>query len=273
MHPEYEQHITGTLKLQAWHRVKAALDEQGRYAITEYTGSRDPLTVCCKHCGELSTVKMARSFQKWGHCNACRRRENIKKLMTALEETGRTWLNEDEFTSLSHSMVHTRCIVCGHESTQSSGNIFYSNYGCPGECFKKKMSVIQQAASAKIGKTNAARGLAHFERVIRKQNRIMVGTYERQRVKVAVKCLSCGTVSDVMPYVVVQRGTDCQVCEPKRRKRIVDTKKTIGINMSADLATELERRAEAMDISTSKYCKIIFQQWIESGKKLKLQEQ
>ena len=48
--------------------------------------------------------------------------------------------------------------------------------------------------------------------------------------------------------------------------------KTIGINMDAKLADKLEKRAESMYISTSKYCKLILSQWIDSGRKLKLQE-
>lgn len=48
--------------------------------------------------------------------------------------------------------------------------------------------------------------------------------------------------------------------------------KTIGINMKSEMAQELERRSKSMQISTGAYCKIILGQWIESGKKLKLQE-
>lgn len=48
--------------------------------------------------------------------------------------------------------------------------------------------------------------------------------------------------------------------------------KTIGINMSAEMAKELTDRAESMHLSVSKYCKIILQQWIDSGKKLNLTE-
>jgi len=48
--------------------------------------------------------------------------------------------------------------------------------------------------------------------------------------------------------------------------------KTIGINMSQKMADELERRAQSMHISKSNYCKIILQQWIDSGKKLTLSE-
>ena len=48
--------------------------------------------------------------------------------------------------------------------------------------------------------------------------------------------------------------------------------KTIGINMTGKIATELEKRAESMHISTSKYCKIILQKWLDSGQKLTLSE-
>ena len=47
---------------------------------------------------------------------------------------------------------------------------------------------------------------------------------------------------------------------------------TIGINMTEKMADELERRAESMHISKSKYCKIILQQWLDSGNKLTLSE-
>ena len=49
-------------------------------------------------------------------------------------------------------------------------------------------------------------------------------------------------------------------------------KKTIGITMNKEMADELEARAESMNISASKYIKIIMAQWLESGKKLKLAE-
>ncbi len=48
--------------------------------------------------------------------------------------------------------------------------------------------------------------------------------------------------------------------------------KTIGINMSNKMANDLEKRSKSMHISKSKYCKIILQQWIDSGKKLQLAE-
>ena len=48
--------------------------------------------------------------------------------------------------------------------------------------------------------------------------------------------------------------------------------KTIGINMNKVMAVELERRSGTMHISTGKYCKIILQKWLDSGKKLTLSE-
>jgi hypothetical protein len=48
--------------------------------------------------------------------------------------------------------------------------------------------------------------------------------------------------------------------------------KTIGINMPDEMAAELERRAHSMSIPTSVYCKLVFQQWMDSGEKMKLGE-
>ena len=48
--------------------------------------------------------------------------------------------------------------------------------------------------------------------------------------------------------------------------------KTIGINMPAKMANELERRATSMHISKSNYVKIILKQWLDSGNKLTLSE-
>ena len=48
--------------------------------------------------------------------------------------------------------------------------------------------------------------------------------------------------------------------------------KTIGINMTREIADELEKRANSMHLSTSKYCKVILTEWLNSGKKLTLQE-
>ena len=48
--------------------------------------------------------------------------------------------------------------------------------------------------------------------------------------------------------------------------------KTIGLNMPKNMAADLEKRASSMNISKSKYCVIILQQWLDSGKKLMLSE-
>jgi len=48
--------------------------------------------------------------------------------------------------------------------------------------------------------------------------------------------------------------------------------KTIGINMHTSMADELTKRAESMHLSVSRYCKIILQQWLDSGSKLNLTE-
>jgi len=48
--------------------------------------------------------------------------------------------------------------------------------------------------------------------------------------------------------------------------------KTIGINMKSDMAEELERRADSMHLSVSKYVKIILMDWLNSSNKLKLEE-
>jgi len=51
-----------------------------------------------------------------------------------------------------------------------------------------------------------------------------------------------------------------------------DGGKTIGINMDEKIADELTERADSMHLSVSKYCKIILQQWLDSGKMLNLTE-
>lgn len=48
--------------------------------------------------------------------------------------------------------------------------------------------------------------------------------------------------------------------------------KTVGINMPASMAVELERRAGSMKLSKSKYCKLVLSAWLKSGEKLVLQE-
>lgn len=47
---------------------------------------------------------------------------------------------------------------------------------------------------------------------------------------------------------------------------------TIGINMPQKMADDLEKRANSMHISKSKYCKIVLGEWLKSGKKLTLSE-
>ncbi|MBN2684175.1 MAG: hypothetical protein JXR40_02745 [Pontiellaceae bacterium] len=56
------------------------------------------------------------------------------------------------------------------------------------------------------------------------------------------------------------------------KKTVVKNTKTIGINMSNTMADELEKRAQSMHLSTSKYCKVILAEWIASGKTLTLSE-
>jgi len=53
---------------------------------------------------------------------------------------------------------------------------------------------------------------------------------------------------------------------------IREDKKTVALNIKVEIAEEIERRAKSMQLSTGKYCEIILQQWMDSGKKLKLQE-
>jgi hypothetical protein len=48
--------------------------------------------------------------------------------------------------------------------------------------------------------------------------------------------------------------------------------KTICVNLPDRTANELEKRADSMHISKSKYCKIVLRQWLDSGKKLSLGE-
>ncbi len=48
--------------------------------------------------------------------------------------------------------------------------------------------------------------------------------------------------------------------------------KTIGINMTKTMAEHLEKLSNSMHISKSKYCKIVLQQWLDSGNKMTLSE-
>ena len=46
----------------------------------------------------------------------------------------------------------------------------------------------------------------------------------------------------------------------------------VGLNLPNVMADDLKKRAKSMDISTSKYCKLVLENWLSSGKKLKLSE-
>jgi len=48
--------------------------------------------------------------------------------------------------------------------------------------------------------------------------------------------------------------------------------KTIGVNMSKKMANDLQERSARMNISKSKYVKVILQNWLDSGNKLTLSE-
>ncbi len=61
-------------------------------------------------------------------------------------------------------------------------------------------------------------------------------------------------------YIKYDKG--CDAPKPQVRRA----------GLAEGLADEVEARAVSMHLSTSKYCKIILTQWIESGKKLTLQE-
>lgn len=56
------------------------------------------------------------------------------------------------------------------------------------------------------------------------------------------------------------------------KKMLEKETKTIGINMNEKMANELMDRADSMHLAVSKYCKIILQQWLDSGDKLNLSE-
>lgn len=48
--------------------------------------------------------------------------------------------------------------------------------------------------------------------------------------------------------------------------------KTIGVKMSREAADQIEERARSMHLSLSKYCMLIFIEWLESGETLRLEE-
>lgn len=76
-----------------------------------------------------------------------------------------------------------------------------------------------------------------------------------------------GSVSVRMNTNMYHRKGDIMVTNPVGKGT-----KTIGINMPSKMANDLEKRAASMHISKSNYCKIILQQWIDSGNKLTLGE-
>ena len=51
-----------------------------------------------------------------------------------------------------------------------------------------------------------------------------------------------------------------------------DKNKLIGINMKKEQADEIKKRASSMQISMGAYCRIILGQWMDSGRKLRLEE-
>jgi hypothetical protein len=60
--------------------------------------------------------------------------------------------------------------------------------------------------------------------------------------------------------------------EAMERSGFYAHKRTIGINTTKEMADELEARASSMHLSTSKYVKLILMQWMDSEKKLRLEE-
>jgi len=48
--------------------------------------------------------------------------------------------------------------------------------------------------------------------------------------------------------------------------------KAIGVHLSKKMVDDLEKRSSSMHITKSNYCKIIFQQWLDSGNKLTVTE-
>jgi len=58
----------------------------------------------------------------------------------------------------------------------------------------------------------------------------------------------------------------------KTTKKKAPKCKTIGINVKSEFADEIEKRASSMFFSTSKYCKVILMNWLDSDEKLMLEE-
>ncbi len=279
MQPEYEQQITGAKQLAAWNRIKAALDGQDRYAISEYKGYDKPLSVCCRQCGDVVTFK-ARQFALGGHCNNCTRKSAKAKLRAILEKQGRIWLNEDEFAGLSYSTVHYRCTICGHHGEQRSTDIVYANKGCNGNCRKEKLLAVNRANTGLRAQSWLARGQATFEKALRMQQRKMVGIYKGRKEKVLVECLLCGAVAGVFPNAVIESGVDCQSCKSLRGKKKEEPNRMIDIHMNLNMPVklkilspivdELERQALEVGLATRKFCSFVIVDFITQGRALEL---
>jgi len=56
------------------------------------------------------------------------------------------------------------------------------------------------------------------------------------------------------------------------KKNIEKRSKTIGINLPLETAQELTLRAQSMQLSESRYCRLLLNEWIESGRQLVLEE-
>jgi len=75
-----------------------------------------------------------------------------------------------------------------------------------------------------------------------------------------------------MPNALPPLLTKFQITQEMSTNPIGKGTKTLGINMDETMEKEIERQANSMSISKSKYCKIILQKWIDSGKSLMLKE-
>ena len=49
-------------------------------------------------------------------------------------------------------------------------------------------------------------------------------------------------------------------------------RRTVGVNIPHEMALDLEARAESMHLSKSSYCKLILQQWLDSERRLTVEE-
>ena len=61
----------------------------------------------------------------------------------------------------------------------------------------------------------------------------------------------------------------------KKETPVVGSKKTtevVGVRLKVEQIAEFERRAESIGIATTKYMRIVLENWLASGKTLTLQE-